>query len=172
MTLPDGKVVPMVFELLPNCYVPVVLGQDFVFDQHIHTRYSGSIREFCQHDLGDELMPMGYRKSRSEVKRTRKETALRKVDKTDDLERQLRWNLRYHHGRTASSEEWRQENARREQYERYQNPNWQPSLPLIQYMPQDQHRQPSIPGNEPTNSTLERIPQSEVLSSRLRVPKL
>jgi hypothetical protein len=152
MTLPDGKVVSMVFELLPNCYMPVVLGQDFVFDQQIHKKYSGCLYEFSDHDSGDELMPMGYRKSRFEDKKTGYSVIVRGVE-TDDLERQLEWNLLYHHGRRATSEEWDQEYYRREQYERGRDPTWQPGLPLIQYKPQTHDHQPSGPGNEGSNSS-------------------
>ncbi|KAE9371432.1 hypothetical protein N431DRAFT_426094 [Stipitochalara longipes BDJ] len=152
MTLPDGKIVPMVFELLPNCYVPVVLGQDFVFDEHIYTKYSDALCEFSGHDLGDELMPMGYRRNRSEKKKIGQVAALQNVGETDDLERQLSWNIRYHHGRTASSEEWDQENSRREEYQRQRDSHWQPGLSLIQYKPRGHDQQQPAPGNASSNS--------------------
>ena len=152
MTLPDGKVVLMVFELLPNCYAPVVLGQDFVFDQHIYTKYSGSLRELSDYDSGDEFMPMGYRQSRSEEKRTGQGATTREVDKTDDLERQLEWNLRHQNGRNATPEEWDLESSRREEYERRRDPNWQPGLPLIQYKSQGYDYRPPIPSCDSSNS--------------------
>lgn len=151
MTLSDGKVVPIVFELLPNCYVPVVLGQGFVFGENIYTKYSGSLRELSSHDRGDEFMPMGFRKRRSE-KRMGQGAIIRGADKTTDLERQLEWNLRYQNGRKATSEEWEQEKSRREEYERQRDPNWQPGPPLIQYRPRNHGHQPSIPDNEAANA--------------------
>jgi hypothetical protein len=134
MTLDDGKVVPLVFEVLPNCHVPVVLGQDFVFDHDIYSRYSTSILEFESPDSGDELMPMGWRANKGEDKKKRSGATIHNDTQKDDQDRQLKWNITYQHGRTASVEEWSMENTRREEYERQRNPNWQPSnIPLIAY---------------------------------------
>jgi hypothetical protein len=122
ITLPNDKVVPILFELLPNCYVPVVLGQEFVFEQQLYTKYEANFRNISSQDQGDELMPMGFRKKRSEGVKTG-HGLIREIE-TDDLERQLEWNLRYQHGRKATPEEWDQENSRRERYERSRDPTW------------------------------------------------
>lgn len=155
MTMPDGKIVPMVFELLPNCPVHVVLGQDFVFDHDIYTRYDTSILEFDDAESGDELMPMGYRRNNSGSNKKLSNKLPLRLDETDDLPRQLEWNLRYKGGRIASVEEWNLENRRRETYERRRDANWQPGNPLIQYKPRAASTQlcgPSGPRNSDASS--------------------
>jgi hypothetical protein len=66
--MPGGDVVSTVFELLPDRRVPVVFGQDFVFDYDIYARYANSLVEFEDVRSGDELMPMAFRRSRFKVK--------------------------------------------------------------------------------------------------------
>ncbi|KAH6708975.1 hypothetical protein BKA61DRAFT_579971 [Leptodontidium sp. MPI-SDFR-AT-0119] len=104
MTLPDGEIVPVVFELLPNCYMNVVLGQDKL--------------QINNANSGDELMPMGYIKRRFGKKTKKGGAVLYSKAQEDDLNRQVEWNLKYEHGRTAPIAEWNQENTRREEYER------------------------------------------------------
>jgi hypothetical protein len=135
ITLPDGNVVPIVFELLSNCHVPVVLGQDFIFDHDIYTRYARALLEFEDIHSGDELMPMGFRWNRSDAEKSSAGARLAGTKQKDDLERQLGWNLKYHDGRTASVEEWNLEHTRRERYELLQNPGWRPdpSISLIEH---------------------------------------
>jgi hypothetical protein len=60
ITLPGGDAIPIVFEVLPNCYVPVVLGEDFVFDNDIFSNYADSLHETEGLDCSDELLLMGY----------------------------------------------------------------------------------------------------------------
>lgn len=145
MTLSDGKVVPIVFELLPNCHIPVVLGQDFIFDHDIYTRYSKSILELNDLDNGDELMPMHFRRHKSEAK-SGAGAGLPTARQKDDLEQHLDWDLKHEYGRTASVEEWNLEYERRERYERSRNPNWQPDarIPLIEQKP----KSPLLPSGE------------------------
>jgi len=136
-TLSDGSVVPIVFELLPNCHVPVVLGQDFVFDHDIYTRYSESILEINDLDSGDELMPMHFRRHKSEEKNSSSGAGFSAARQKDDLEHHLDWDLKHEYGRAASVEEWDLEYERRERYERSRNPNWEPDarVPLIEQKP-------------------------------------
>ncbi|PMD28759.1 hypothetical protein L207DRAFT_574684 [Hyaloscypha variabilis F] len=139
ITLADGKVVPIVFELLPDCHVPVVLGQDFVFDYDIYRKYATSIMESDDLDGGDELMPMGFRMNTSSSQKSKlsKSRTTPATVQNDDLQRQLEWNLKYQCGRIALIDEWNLEDARREAYARLRNPNWQrdPNRPLIPYKP-------------------------------------
>ncbi|KAF4636016.1 hypothetical protein G7Y89_g2060 [Cudoniella acicularis] len=144
MTLDDGKVVPLVFELLPHCHLPVIFGQQFVFDYNIYSSYSTSIIEFKSPDSGDELMPLGWRMNKGESKKKRSGAtgSFPQGTQKDDQDRQLKWNLTYQHGRTASTEEWNQENTRREEHERQLNPHWQPNnIPLIAYKPREAYLQ-------------------------------
>ena len=60
ITLAGGDAIPIVFEVLPNCYVPVVLGEDFVFDNDIFSNYADSLREVEGLDCSDELLLMDY----------------------------------------------------------------------------------------------------------------
>ena len=147
MTLEDGKVVPLVFELLPHCHVPVVFGQQFVFDHDIYSRYSASVLEVESPDSGDELMPINWTANKGEKKKKRSDATLPQDGQENDQNRQLRWNIAYEDGRTATVEEWNEENDRREEYERQQNPNWQPSRPLILYAAKQ-------PSPEPTSSAV------------------
>ena len=62
ITLPDGDAISIAFEVLPNCYVPVVLGADFVFDNNIFSVYVDAIHEVEGLDCGNELLPMDYEK--------------------------------------------------------------------------------------------------------------
>lgn len=135
MTLPDGEIVPVVFELLPNCYMNVVLGQEFVFSNHVYSRYADAMVQINNANSGDELIPMGYIKRRFGKKTKKGGAVLYSKTQEDDLNRQVEWNLKYEHGRTAPIAEWNQENTRREEYERSQKTNWQPTTPLIRYKP-------------------------------------
>jgi hypothetical protein len=131
MTLPDSKGVPIVFKPLRKCHVPVALGQDFIFEHDIYTRYASSIIEYDDLDSGDELMPMGFRWNRSKAK---KPGAGAGTKPRDDLEQNLDWDLKHQYGRTTPIGEWNLEHARRERYERSRNTNWQPdpSIPFIE----------------------------------------
>jgi hypothetical protein len=60
ITLPGGDAIPIVFEVLPDCYVPIVLGADFVFDNKIFSDYVDAIHEVEGVDCGNELLPMDY----------------------------------------------------------------------------------------------------------------
>jgi hypothetical protein len=156
MTLPDGKVVPIIFELLRSCHVPVVLGQDFIFDHDIYTRYATSIMEFDDLDSGDELMPMGFRWNRSEGKRSGTGASMSRPKPKDDLEQQLDWNIKYQDGRTAPVDEWNLEYSRRERYELSLNPNWRrdPRISLIEHKPKALR-------HHPTQSPTQQAPASE-----------
>ena len=158
ITLPDGKVVPVVFELLSNCHVPVVLGQDFIFDHDIYTKYAASLFEFEDVHSGDELMPMGFRQNRSDTEGSSAGTRLAGTKQEEDLERQLEWNLKYQDGRTASVEEWNLEHTRRERYELLQNPGWRPDprISLIGHSSKAADQPPGIGQliQPPTHNTL------------------
>jgi hypothetical protein len=60
ITLPGGDAIPIVFEVLPDCYVPVVLGAEFVFDHNIFSDHVDAIHEIEGVDCGNELLPMDY----------------------------------------------------------------------------------------------------------------
>lgn len=62
ITLPGGDAIPIVFEVLPNCYVPVVLGEDFVFDNDIYSNYADSIHGLEWVDCSADLLLMDYQK--------------------------------------------------------------------------------------------------------------
>lgn len=60
ITLAGGDAIPIVFEVLPNCYVPIILGEDFVFDNDIFSNYAGSLHEVEGLDCSDDLLLMDY----------------------------------------------------------------------------------------------------------------
>ncbi|KAH7330464.1 hypothetical protein BKA65DRAFT_59232 [Rhexocercosporidium sp. MPI-PUGE-AT-0058] len=61
--LPGGKLVPIVFDVLPTSRLPVVLGIDFVLDNNIYQDYAGSFSEAEGADGKEtsECMGMGYK---------------------------------------------------------------------------------------------------------------
>ncbi|KAH9222490.1 hypothetical protein DL95DRAFT_505448 [Leptodontidium sp. 2 PMI_412] len=61
--LPGGKLVPIVFDVLPTCRLPVVLGIDFVLDNNIYHEYANSFSEAGRADDEEksECMGMGYK---------------------------------------------------------------------------------------------------------------
>jgi hypothetical protein len=60
ITLAGGDAVPIVFNVLPDCYVPVILGEDFVFDNNIFSNYADSLHEVEGLDCCDDLLLMDY----------------------------------------------------------------------------------------------------------------
>jgi hypothetical protein len=170
IVLPDKTVVPVVFEVLPSCKLPVVLGVDFVLDNDIYNNFPGAIRDIDVVQEGNEMLGMGYKPRYAKVG----DTVLRKVglraQSTDqqvethtvnedaELTRQLEWNGRYGSGASASVKEWIAEDTRRREHERLKYPNAElnPDTFLIRYDPKglalapDSH--PSIPGRADTES--------------------
>jgi gag-polyprotein putative aspartyl protease len=61
ITLSGGDAIPIVFEVLPDCCVPVILGEDFVFDNDIFSNYADSIHEVEGIDCSDDLLLIDYR---------------------------------------------------------------------------------------------------------------
>jgi len=60
ITLAGDDVMPITFEVLPNCYVLVVLGEDFVFENDIFSNYADSLHEVEGLDCSDDLLLMDY----------------------------------------------------------------------------------------------------------------
>ncbi|KAL5322872.1 hypothetical protein ACEPPN_010851 [Leptodophora sp. 'Broadleaf-Isolate-01'] len=154
VTLPDGEVTPIIFEVLPDCYVPVVLGEDFVFDNNLFMNHAEAIYEAEGIDCSQDLLCMDYQQqsffakigSRAQVllrpKEKQKERHDRKgennpLNDTAELKRQQEWNSKYQHGQIASRDEWDTEQKRRIGHERRQYPNWRPNSQksLIKFRP-------------------------------------
>jgi hypothetical protein len=59
VSLPNGKLVPTVFDVLPTCRLPVVLGVDFVLDNNIYVKYADSFSDLQSDGDGAEPSCMG-----------------------------------------------------------------------------------------------------------------
>jgi hypothetical protein len=59
ISLQDGERVPAVFDVLPTCRLPVVLGVDFVLDNEIHRKYTESFLDIQVDGEGTESACMG-----------------------------------------------------------------------------------------------------------------
>lgn len=158
ITLPGGESIPIVFEVLPDCYVPVVLGVDFVFDNDLFIEHADAIHEAVGFDCTYDLMGMDYykiekatgaslgdrikillwprhRQSSKSVKQTRLSPKL--SNESTELNRQHEWDQRYNYGRDADQAEWDSELQRRESHELQQFPDWKPNVlkPLVKHKP-------------------------------------
>jgi hypothetical protein len=95
ISLPDGKLVPTIFDVLPTCRLSVVLGIDFVLDSNIYQNYASSF--FDLQTDGDEeascCMGMGRipwfvkvgNSIKNAVYKTSKETTCESKSNTSDL---------------------------------------------------------------------------------------
>jgi len=59
ISLPNEKLVPIVFDVLPTCQLPVVLGVDFVLDNDIYQKYASSFYYLQRNGDGAEPSCMG-----------------------------------------------------------------------------------------------------------------
>ncbi|PVH69245.1 hypothetical protein DL98DRAFT_661784 [Cadophora sp. DSE1049] len=59
--LPDKKAVPVVFEVLPICELPVVLGINFVIGNDIYNNFPGAFRDIDAVQERNEMLAMGYK---------------------------------------------------------------------------------------------------------------
>jgi hypothetical protein len=155
--------VPVVFEVLPSCELPVVLGIDFVIDNDIYNNFPGAFRDIDDVQERDEMMGMGYKPWYTKVVGLRAQSTEQQVERPTinedaELTRQLEWDRRYGSGASASPKEWIAENARRKKYEglKYRNAEQNPDILLIRYAPEGLSLAPnshiSIPGSATTAS--------------------
>jgi hypothetical protein len=163
IVLPDKRMVPVVFEVLPSCKLPVVLGIDFVVDNDIYNNFPGAFRDIDAVQERDEMMGMGYKPWYTKfvglrAQSTEQQVETPAVDEDAELTRQFEWDRRYGSGVSASLKEWTAENARRKEYERLKYPNSKqnPDALLIRYTPEGLSLGPnghlSIPGSATTES--------------------
>jgi hypothetical protein len=59
ISLPGGRLVPIVFDVLPTCRLPVVLGIDFILDNNIYQNYAGSFFDLQADGDDNESCCMG-----------------------------------------------------------------------------------------------------------------
>ena len=138
ITLPGGRTIPIVFEVLPDCYVDVVLGEDFVFDNNVFANHADAMYEAEGVDSTFDLLPMDYKEFslgrigssgwlswRSKEKRNDK-SATKGFREREEVKRENEWDSKYQQGRTAPKAEWDAENRRRIEHEKRLFPTWQP----------------------------------------------
>ncbi|KAE9374243.1 hypothetical protein N431DRAFT_455027 [Stipitochalara longipes BDJ] len=153
ITLAGDDTIPIVFEVLPNCYVPVVLGEDFVFDNAIFSNYADSLHEVEGLDCSDDLLLMDYQqpwyatvadKAKLLLQpklwkhRTRRGPQPQKVPNDfTELERQHQWDIKHLYGKDAPTTEWDAEHDRRKAHELRKYPHWRlgPNQKLIKHDP-------------------------------------
>ena len=172
ITLRGGAPTPIVFEVLPDCYVPVVLGEDFVFDNDLYTNHASAFVESGDPDSMYDLLPMNYYKKSliSSILPGRKSSSMATPadsrqdppNEAEELERQRNWNREYSRGRTADQAEWDAEWNRRAEHERRRYPNWEPDegIAFIEFRPSTRpepgsslHSGTSVPGVPITNTS-------------------
>ncbi|KAL2060236.1 hypothetical protein VTL71DRAFT_9631 [Oculimacula yallundae] len=134
ITLPGGQFTPIVFEILPDCYVPVVLGEDFVFDNDLYINYASAFVETECHDSSYDLLPMAYHKKSSFASMFRRRNGSRgspapnmvqePLNEKEELDRQRKWNKDFSRGRTADQAEWDAEWDRRAAHETRRDSTW------------------------------------------------
>ncbi|KAH7383515.1 hypothetical protein BKA64DRAFT_160623 [Cadophora sp. MPI-SDFR-AT-0126] len=128
ISLPDGRLIPIVFDVLPTSRLPVVLGIDFVLDNNIYQRYADSFSKAETKKAEPDCTGMGYKPwSSSEDTTDSAESpqsssmgsmSLSVIDdnlllETQETTRRLKWDRQYDFGKLASADEWAEENQRR-----------------------------------------------------------
>lgn len=175
ITLSGGEVQPIVFEILPNCYVPVVLGEDFVFDNNLFMNHADAIFEVEGIDSTHDLLPMYYHSSSlakirkgaklflRPKKMHNKTPANEPFNEREERHRQRAWNQAYAHGREAAETEWDAEYKRRVDHEKKRDPTWLPSddIPLIAFRPSTGFAPYNLSHIQPPSSTSTSFHQSE-----------
>lgn len=143
ITLADGREVPITLEVLEDCAVPLVLGDDAIFQYQLFEGESNDKLKGQFFGMADELLHMDYLPWYHRIVNKAKERyqgpiagpANATIDESKELDRQLQWERKHAHGKSATFEDWMQEYYRRERHQKALHPGIDISkMLLIQYV--------------------------------------
>jgi hypothetical protein len=126
MTLPDGRITPLHFQVLEKTAVSIVLGDDAVLDHDLYSAYPDSLYDKDNGDDVDQLLFMDYEPWYKNVLKIAKlhfantpsSQSQSAVANPNESERRWSWNKKYKYGKSASADEWWAELGRRKLHER------------------------------------------------------
>ncbi|KAL1602497.1 hypothetical protein SLS60_005913 [Paraconiothyrium brasiliense] len=126
MTLQDGRKVPLTLEVLEDCALPLVLGEEVIFqfrlfevDCEINPTYHtvSALDEVLHMDY----MPWYHNIVQKAKRKFRKQTvglSHTDMDESEELERQWQWDRLHGYGKSANVETWMEEYYRREDHQK------------------------------------------------------